>query len=77
MAPIFLFIYGTKFRDLDEQEFFYKEPEITKLAEIYHRLKEFYAEQFEEVVAEVIGDHNLLDNCKSDPNKWPCPWGTL
>uniref|UniRef100_A0A8C3M0B3 Dedicator of cytokinesis 7 n=1 Tax=Chrysolophus pictus TaxID=9089 RepID=A0A8C3M0B3_CHRPC len=29
--------YGTKFGDLDEQEFVYKEPAITKLAEISHR----------------------------------------
>ena len=31
--------YGTKFGDLDEQEFVYKEPAITKLAEISHRLE--------------------------------------
>ena len=32
-------IYGSKFGDLDEQEFVYKEPAITKLAEISHRLE--------------------------------------
>ena len=31
--------YGSKFGDLDEQEFVYKEPAITKLAEISHRLE--------------------------------------
>lgn len=31
--------YGTKFGDLDEQEFVYKEPAITKLPEISHRLE--------------------------------------
>ncbi|KAL7988367.1 hypothetical protein Chor_007286 [Crotalus horridus] len=31
--------YGSKFGDLDEQEFVYKEPSITKLAEISHRLE--------------------------------------
>lgn len=31
--------YGTKLGDLDEQEFVYKEPAITKLAEISHRLE--------------------------------------
>lgn len=31
--------YGTRFGDLDEQEFVYKEPSITKLAEISHRLE--------------------------------------
>ena len=31
--------YGSRFGDLDEQEFVYKEPAITKLAEISHRLE--------------------------------------
>ncbi|XP_013919674.1 PREDICTED: dedicator of cytokinesis protein 7-like [Thamnophis sirtalis] len=31
--------FGSKFGDLDEQEFVYKEPSITKLAEISHRLE--------------------------------------
>uniref|UniRef100_A0A8C1K4X4 Dedicator of cytokinesis 6 n=1 Tax=Cyprinus carpio TaxID=7962 RepID=A0A8C1K4X4_CYPCA len=31
--------YGCRFGDLDEQEFVYKEPSITKLAEISHRLE--------------------------------------
>jgi hypothetical protein len=31
--------YGAKFGDLDEQEFVYKEPAITKLPEISHRLE--------------------------------------
>lgn len=31
--------YGAKFGDLDEQEFIYKEPAITKLPEISHRLE--------------------------------------
>lgn len=31
--------YGHKFGDLDGEEFVYKEPAITKLAEISHRLE--------------------------------------
>jgi len=31
--------YGAKFGDLDGQEFVYKEPSITKLSEIAHRLE--------------------------------------
>lgn len=31
--------YGSKFGDLDEKEFVYKEPAITKLPEISHRLE--------------------------------------
>uniref|UniRef100_G3SQF0 Dedicator of cytokinesis 7 n=1 Tax=Loxodonta africana TaxID=9785 RepID=G3SQF0_LOXAF len=61
--------YGTKFGDLDEQEFVYKEPAITKLAEISHRLEGFYGERFGEDVVEVIKDSNLVDKCKLDPNK--------
>lgn len=30
--------FGTRFGDLDGEEFIYKEPAITKLAEISHRL---------------------------------------
>jgi len=32
-------LYGSKFGDLDRHEFVYKEPAITKLAEISHRLE--------------------------------------
>ena len=31
--------YGSKFGDLDGEEFIYKEPTLTKLAEISHRLE--------------------------------------
>uniref|UniRef100_A0A669CR10 Dedicator of cytokinesis 7 n=1 Tax=Oreochromis niloticus TaxID=8128 RepID=A0A669CR10_ORENI len=61
--------YGTKFGDLDEQEFVYKEPAITKLAEISHRLEGFYGERFGEDQVEVIKDSNPVDKCKLDPNK--------
>ncbi|XP_063795282.1 dedicator of cytokinesis protein 7 isoform X10 [Pseudophryne corroboree] len=61
--------YGTKFGDLDEQEFVYKEPAITKLAEISHRLQGFYGERFGEDVLEVIKDSNPVDKCKLDSNK--------
>ncbi|KTG34255.1 hypothetical protein cypCar_00008038 [Cyprinus carpio] len=61
--------YGSKFGDLDEQEFVYKEPAITKLAEISHRLESFYGERFGEEQVEVIKDSNPVDKCKLDPNK--------
>ncbi|KAM6456335.1 dedicator of cytokinesis protein 7 isoform 6-T6 [Liasis olivaceus] len=61
--------YGTKFGDLDEQEFMYKEPAITKLAEISHRLEGFYGERFGEDAVEVIKDSNPVDKCKLDANK--------
>ncbi|XP_066529749.1 dedicator of cytokinesis protein 7-like isoform X5 [Hoplias malabaricus] len=61
--------YGCCFGDLDEQEFVYKEPSITKLAEISHRLEEFYSERFGDDVVEIIKDSNPVDKNKLDPNK--------
>uniref|UniRef100_UPI00358FDEC1 dedicator of cytokinesis protein 7-like isoform X3 n=1 Tax=Myxine glutinosa TaxID=7769 RepID=UPI00358FDEC1 len=61
--------YGSRFGDLDEQEFVYKEPAITKLAEISHRLESFYTERFGEEFVEVIKDSNPVDRNKLDPNK--------
>ncbi|XP_073478723.1 dedicator of cytokinesis protein 6 isoform X6 [Aquarana catesbeiana] len=61
--------YGSKFGDLDEQEFVYKEPSITKLAEISHRLQEFYIDQFGEGTVQVVKDSNHVDKTKLDPNK--------
>uniref|UniRef100_A0A8C9ILX5 Dedicator of cytokinesis 6 n=1 Tax=Piliocolobus tephrosceles TaxID=591936 RepID=A0A8C9ILX5_9PRIM len=61
--------YGARFGDLDEQEFVYKEPSITKLAEISHRLEEFYTERFGDDVVEIIKDSNPVDKSKLDTQK--------
>uniref|UniRef100_A0A8C4IQL0 Dedicator of cytokinesis 6 n=1 Tax=Dicentrarchus labrax TaxID=13489 RepID=A0A8C4IQL0_DICLA len=61
--------YGCRFGDLDEQEFVYKEPSITKLAEISHRLEEFYSERFGDDAVEIIKDSNPVDKNKLDANK--------
>lgn len=61
--------YGSKFGDLDEQEFVYKEPAITKLPEISHRLEGFYGQCFGEDNVEVIKDSAPVDKSKLDPNK--------
>uniref|UniRef100_A0A452V1Z9 Dedicator of cytokinesis 8 n=1 Tax=Ursus maritimus TaxID=29073 RepID=A0A452V1Z9_URSMA len=61
--------YGSKFGDLDEQEFIYKEPAITKLPEISHRLEGFYGQCFGEEFVEVIKDSAPVDKTKLDPNK--------
>ncbi|XP_068613178.1 dedicator of cytokinesis protein 7-like [Brachionichthys hirsutus] len=61
--------YGCRFGDLDEQEFVYKEPSITKLAEISHRLEEFYSLKFGDGAIEIIKDSNPVDKNKLDPNK--------
>ncbi|MEJ1276514.1 hypothetical protein NN561_007419 [Cricetulus griseus] len=61
--------YGSKFGDLDEQEFVYKEPAITKLPEISHRLEGFYGQCFGAEFVEVIKDSTPVDKTKLDPNK--------
>ncbi|XP_072928200.1 dedicator of cytokinesis protein 8 isoform X1 [Hemitrygon akajei] len=61
--------YGAKFGDLDEQEFIYKEPAITKLPEISHRLEAFYSQCFGESKVEVIKDSSPVEKAKLDPSK--------
>ncbi|KAM8802085.1 dedicator of cytokinesis protein 8 [Rhynchonycteris naso] len=61
--------YGSKFGDLDEKEFVYKEPAITKLPEISHRLEGFYSQCFGAEFVEVIKDSAPVDKTKLDPNK--------
>ncbi|XP_048582972.1 dedicator of cytokinesis protein 7-like [Nematostella vectensis] len=60
--------YGSKFGDLDGEEYVYKEPAITKLPEISHRLQAFYGDKFGEEFVEVIKDSNAVDRDKLDPN---------
>jgi hypothetical protein len=38
--------YGPKFGDLDGEEFIYKEPTLTKLPEISHRLEVYILSKF-------------------------------
>ncbi|KAM8960557.1 dedicator of cytokinesis protein 8 [Pelodytes ibericus] len=61
--------YGSKFGDLDEQEYIYKEPAITKLPEISHRLEYFYGQCFGEDAVMVIKDSIPVDKSKLDPAK--------
>ncbi|KAJ8380780.1 hypothetical protein SKAU_G00015580 [Synaphobranchus kaupii] len=61
--------YGTKFGDLDEREFVYKEPGITHLPEISHRLEAFYSQCFGEDTLEMIKDSTPVDRNKLNPNK--------
>ncbi|MGH0155739.1 UNVERIFIED_CONTAM: hypothetical protein FKN15_032837 [Acipenser sinensis] len=61
--------YGSKFGDLDEREFVYKEPTITKLPEISHRLEGFYGQCFGQDAVEVIKDSTPVDKSTLDPNK--------
>ena len=53
--------YGDKFEDLNGEEFIYKEPGITKLAEIAHRLENFYSQKFGQGCVEIMKDSNNVD----------------
>eukprot|EP00794_Sanderia_malayensis_P007879 gene7879-8730_t len=61
--------YGSKFGDIDGEEFVYKEPAITKLPEISHRLQSFYGDKFGYDVIEVIKDSSVVDPYRLDPSK--------
>ncbi|KZS19006.1 Dedicator of cytokinesis protein [Daphnia magna] len=56
--------YGSKFGDLDGEEFIYKEPTLTKLPEISHRLENFYCERFGSAAVVMIKDSNPVDVSK-------------
>jgi hypothetical protein len=62
-------LFGSKFGDLDAQEFIYKEPAITKLPEISHRLESFYIDKFGPNVVEVIKDSNIVERDRLNPDK--------
>uniref|UniRef100_A0A6B0VH54 Putative ph domain-containing protein n=1 Tax=Ixodes ricinus TaxID=34613 RepID=A0A6B0VH54_IXORI len=61
--------YGPRFGDLDGEEFIYKEPTLTKLPEISHRLESFYSERFGSDYVEVIKDSNMVDVSRLHPEK--------
>lgn len=60
--------YGSKFGDLDQQEFIYKEPTLTKLPEIFSRLQNFYSDRFGADVVQIIKDSNSVES-NLDPEK--------
>ncbi|XP_069126839.1 dedicator of cytokinesis protein 7-like isoform X2 [Argopecten irradians] len=60
--------YGHKFGDLDGEEFVYKEPAITKLPEISHRLESFYGDRFGHDKTKIIKDSNTVERDKLDPS---------
>ncbi|XP_042203401.1 dedicator of cytokinesis protein 7-like isoform X8 [Homarus americanus] len=56
--------YGSKFGDLDGEEYIYKEPMLTKLPEISHRLESFYSDRFGPENTAIIKDSNTVDITK-------------
>ncbi|RCN34044.1 hypothetical protein ANCCAN_20114 [Ancylostoma caninum] len=61
--------YGSRFGDLDGEEYVYKEGPFTKLSEISHRLESFYTERFGKDVVEVIKDSNNVVRSSLQPTK--------
>ncbi|XP_027889254.1 dedicator of cytokinesis protein 8 isoform X1 [Xiphophorus couchianus] len=61
--------YGVKFGDLDEREFIYKEPGITHLPEISHRLENFYSQCFGDETLVMIKDSTPVDRKQLNPSK--------
>ncbi|KAL5022031.1 hypothetical protein ScPMuIL_001186 [Solemya velum] len=61
--------YGQMFGDLDGEEFIYKEPAITKLPEISHRLEHFYSERFGSELVVMIKDSNTVEKDTLNPDK--------
>ncbi|XP_011613887.1 dedicator of cytokinesis protein 8 isoform X1 [Takifugu rubripes] len=61
--------YGATFGDLDEREFIYKEPGITHLPEISHRLENFYSQCFGDETLVMIKDSTPVNRKQLNPNK--------
>uniref|UniRef100_H2Y8Y1 DOCKER domain-containing protein n=1 Tax=Ciona savignyi TaxID=51511 RepID=H2Y8Y1_CIOSA len=61
--------YGRKFGDLNNNEFIYKEPAITKLPEISYRLETFYSQCFGAEYVEMMKDSSQVDVTQLDPEK--------
>lgn len=61
--------YGSKFGDLNGEEFIYKEPTLTKLPEIFSRLENFYSQRFGTENVVIIKDSNTVDVSTLDPDK--------
>ncbi|XP_074525840.1 dedicator of cytokinesis protein 8 [Halichoeres trimaculatus] len=61
--------YGAKFGDLDGREFIYKEPGITHLPEISHRLENFYGQCFGEDTLVMIKDSTPVNRKQLNSSK--------
>jgi len=61
--------YGSRFGDLDGEEFVYKEPMLTKLPEIAQRLENFYGHKYGEKNLVIIKDSKQVELSKLDSDK--------
>ncbi|XP_064293051.1 dedicator of cytokinesis protein 7 isoform X3 [Plodia interpunctella] len=61
--------YGSRFGDLDGDEFVYKEHALTKLPEIFSRLENFYGQRFGPENVVIIKDSNNVEAASLEPDK--------
>ena len=64
--------YGAHFKDLDGEEFVYKEPVFTKLGDISNRLESFYSDRFGAENVVIIKDSRVPEKRDLDPDKVNC-----
>ena len=61
--------YGSRFGDLDGEEYIYKEKCLTRLAEIALRLEKFYGDKFGKDNVVIIKDSKEVESSKLDADK--------
>ena len=61
--------YGSRFGDLDGEEYIYKEKVLAKLSEIALRLEQFYGDKYGKENLVIINDSKIVEQSKLDPLK--------
>ena len=61
--------YGSRFGDLDGEEYIYKEKVLAKLSEIALRLESFYGDKYGKENLVIINDSKIVEQSKLDPLK--------
>ena len=61
--------YGSRFGDLDGEEYIYKEKPLAKLVEIAHRIENFYSEKFGKDNLILIKDSKVVNASDLQPEK--------
>lgn len=61
--------YGSRFGDLDGEEYIYKEKVLAKLPEIAHRFEQFYCDKYGKENVVIIKDSKIVEPSKLDQQK--------
>lgn len=61
--------YGSRFGDLDGEEYIYKEKILAKLPEIAHRFETFYCDKYGKENVVIIKDSKIVEQSKLDSAK--------